>query len=91
LACGLLAWLPQFFMEHCGMQLSQLGSFTLLPYLLQGAVGASASLLADKLITKRGWKIRNVRILMQVGLVQMRLRQFTTWIYVPDENPAECA
>jgi ACS family sodium-dependent inorganic phosphate cotransporter len=63
---GLLAWLPQFFMEHCGMQLSQLGSFTLLPYLLQGIVGASAGLLADNLITKRGWKVRNVRIVMQV-------------------------
>lgn len=64
---GLLAWLPQFFMEHCGMQLSQLGSFTLLPYLLQGAVGASAGLLADNLITKRGWRVRTVRIVMQVS------------------------
>jgi len=64
---GLLAWLPQFFMEHCGMQLSQLGSFTLAPYLLQGAVGATAGLLADNLITKRGWRVRNVRIVMQVS------------------------
>eukprot|EP00775_Hariotina_reticulata_P005431 gene5431-5664_t len=56
-----------FFMEHCGMQLSQLGSFTLLPYLLQGAVGASAGLLADNLITKRGWRVRKVRVVMQVA------------------------
>ena len=64
---GLLAWLPQFFMEHCGLQLSQLGSFTLAPYLLQAAVGASAGLLADNLITRRKWGVRDVRVLMQVG------------------------
>lgn len=63
---GLLAWLPQFFIEHCGLQLSQLGAFTLAPYLLQAAMGASAGLLADNLIVKRKWGVRDVRVLMQV-------------------------
>ncbi|KAF8061950.1 AMY1.2 [Scenedesmus sp. PABB004] len=64
---GLLAWLPSFFLEHCGLQLSQLGGFTLAPYLLQAAVGASAGLLADNLLTKRRWAVRDVRVLMQVA------------------------
>jgi cyanate permease len=64
---GLLAWLPQFFIEHCGLQLSQLGGFTLAPYLLQAVMGASAGLLADNLIQKRKWGVRDVRVLMQVG------------------------
>jgi MFS family permease len=63
---GLLAWLPQFFIEHCGLQLSQLGGFTLAPYLLQAVMGASAGLLADNLIVKRKWGVRDVRVLMQV-------------------------
>jgi hypothetical protein len=63
---GLLAWLPQFFIEHCGLQLSQLGGFTLAPYLLQAVMGASAGLLADNLIVKRKWAVRDVRVLMQV-------------------------
>jgi hypothetical protein len=63
---GLLAWLPQFFIEHCGLQLSQLGGFTLAPYLLQAVMGASAGLLADNLIQKRKWGVRDVRVLMQV-------------------------
>eukprot|EP00879_Flechtneria_rotunda_P001670 GHRR01001830.1.p1 GENE.GHRR01001830.1~~GHRR01001830.1.p1 ORF type:complete len:736 (+),score=278.53 GHRR01001830.1:328-2535(+) len=62
---GLLAWLPQFFIEHCGLQLSKLGGFTLAPYLLQAAVGASTGILADKLITERKWRVRHVRVLMQ--------------------------
>jgi hypothetical protein len=66
---GLLAWLPQFFIEHCGLQLSQLGGFTLAPYLLQAVMGASAGLLADNLIVKRKWAVRDVRVLMQVGWV----------------------
>lgn len=64
---GLLAWLPSFFIEHCGLQLSQLGAFTLAPYLLQAVVGASAGILADNLIVQRNWGIREVRVLMQVA------------------------
>ncbi|KAF6262942.1 major facilitator superfamily domain-containing protein [Scenedesmus sp. NREL 46B-D3] len=64
---GLLAWLPSFFIEHCGLQLSQLGGFTLAPYLLQAVVGASAGILADNLIVQRNWGIRDVRVLMQVA------------------------
>jgi ACS family sodium-dependent inorganic phosphate cotransporter len=63
---GLLAWLPSFFIEHCGLQLNQLGAFTLAPYLLQAVVGASAGILADNLIVQRNWGIRDVRVLMQV-------------------------
>lgn len=70
---GLLAWLPQFFIEHCGLQLSQLGGFTLAPYLLQAVMGASAGLLADNLIVKRKWGVRDVRVLMQV-------REWCCWV-----------
>jgi cyanate permease len=35
---GLLAWLPQFFIQHLGVSLSQLGGFTLAPYLAQVCV-----------------------------------------------------
>lgn len=72
LACrgfyGLLAWLPQFLIESCGLQLSQLGAFTLAPYLMQAAVGAGAGLMADNLIVKRNWGVKDVRVLMQVGV-----------------------
>jgi nitrate/nitrite transporter NarK len=70
---GLLAWLPSFFIEHCGLQLSQLGGFTLAPYLLQAVVGASAGILADNLIVQRNWGIRDVRVLMQVCVESLAL------------------
>lgn len=63
---GLLAWLPQFFLERMGLSMSQLGGFTLAPYLLQAVMGANAGLLADNLIVKRKWAVRDVRVLMQV-------------------------
>lgn len=63
---GLLAWLPQFLIESCGLQLSQLGGFTLAPYLMQAAVGAGAGIMADNLIVQRNWGVKDVRILMQV-------------------------
>jgi ACS family sodium-dependent inorganic phosphate cotransporter len=69
---GLLAWLPSFFIEHCGLQLNQLGAFTLAPYLLQAVVGASAGILADNLIVQRNWGIRDVRVLMQVRAESLR-------------------
>jgi hypothetical protein len=71
---GLLAWLPSFFIEHCGLQLSQLGGFTLAPYLLQAVVGASAGILADNLIVQRNWGVRDVRVLMQVWSLFWRVR-----------------
>ena len=43
----------------------QLGAYTLLPYVLQAAVGASAGVLADHLVQRRRWRVRDVRVLMQ--------------------------
>jgi hypothetical protein len=39
---GLLNWLPSFFKDHYHVEISQLASFTLLPYLVQGGVGAAS-------------------------------------------------
>ncbi|GBF97856.1 MFS family transporter: phosphate sugar [Raphidocelis subcapitata] len=62
---GLLAWLPTFLLERCGLELSKLGAYTLAPYLLQAAVGAFAGGMADELIQRRKWRVRDVRVLMQ--------------------------
>ena len=64
---GLLAWLPSFFLEHCGVALNSLGAYTLAPYLVMAVVGGSAGMLADSLIAK-GWRVRDVRVAMQVSL-----------------------
>jgi nitrate/nitrite transporter NarK len=64
---GLLAWLPTFFMEHCGVSLGTLGGYTVGPYVLQALVGASAGLLADRLINQQRWRVRDVRVAMQVA------------------------
>jgi ACS family sodium-dependent inorganic phosphate cotransporter len=62
---GLLTWLPTFFSDHYGVQLADLGAYTLLPYVLQGGVGAAAGVLADRLI-QGGWSVRSVRKWLQV-------------------------
>jgi hypothetical protein len=62
---GLLAWLPSFFLEHCGVALNSLGGYTLAPYLVMAVVGGSAGMLADNLVAK-GWGVRDVRVTMQV-------------------------
>ncbi|MEW5319083.1 MAG: hypothetical protein WDW38_010254 [Sanguina aurantia] len=63
---GLLNWLPTFFNEYYSIELADLGSYTLLPYLVQGGVGAATGVLADNLLT-RGWAVRKVRVLLQVA------------------------
>jgi ACS family sodium-dependent inorganic phosphate cotransporter len=62
---GLLTWLPTFFSDHYGVQLADLGGYTLLPYVLQGGVGAAAGVLADRLI-QGGWGVKSVRKWLQV-------------------------
>lgn len=64
---GLLAWLPSFFTDKCGVQLSQLGGYTIAPYFLQAAVGGVSGIWADHLIRHRGWSVRRVRVFMQVS------------------------
>ena len=41
-AAGLLNWLPSFFKDAYHVEISQLASFTLLPYVVQGSVGVVA-------------------------------------------------
>jgi len=45
---GLLNWLPTFFSEYYGVQIADLGSYTLLPYVVQGGLGALSGLLAGE-------------------------------------------
>jgi len=39
---GLLNWLPSFFQDAYHVEVKDLGGFTLLPFLVQGAVGAAS-------------------------------------------------
>lgn len=39
---GLLNWLPSFFKDAYHVEIAQLATFTLLPYVVQGGVGAGA-------------------------------------------------
>ena len=46
---GLLNWLPTFFNDFYGIQIADLGSYTLLPYIVQGGLGAASGILAGEL------------------------------------------
>jgi ACS family sodium-dependent inorganic phosphate cotransporter len=43
---GLLNWLPTFFSNFYKVQLSELGSYTLLPYIVQGGLGVVSGIIA---------------------------------------------
>ncbi|KAG2453915.1 hypothetical protein HYH02_002118 [Chlamydomonas schloesseri] len=62
---GLLNWLPTFFSEFYKVELADLGSYTLLPYVFQGGLGAATGFLADWLLRK-GWRVGTVRKALQV-------------------------
>lgn len=62
---GLLNWLPTFFSDYYKVQLADLGSYTLLPYVFQGVLGAATGVLADHLI-RSGWRVGTVRKILQV-------------------------
>ena len=66
---GLLTWLPTFFSDYYGVEVGNLGGLTLLPYVVQGAVGAASGALADRLIAG-GWSVRATRVVLQtVGMI----------------------
>lgn len=66
---GLLNWLPSFFKDHYHVEVAELGGLTLLPFLVQGGVGAASGLLADRLL-QRGWPVKRVRrVLQTVGML----------------------
>ncbi|KAF5840808.1 major facilitator superfamily domain-containing protein [Dunaliella salina] len=66
---GLLNWLPTFFKDYYKVEIADLAAYTLLPYIVQGGLGAASGVLADRLIAS-GWSIRSVRILLQtVGMI----------------------
>lgn len=46
---GLLNWLPSFFEQQYHVQVADLGAYTLLPYVVQGMVGAGSGVLAGVL------------------------------------------
>ncbi|GLC40516.1 hypothetical protein PLESTB_000705400 [Pleodorina starrii] len=62
---GLLNWLPTFFSEYYAVQLADLGSYTLLPYVFQGGLGAATGVMADYMI-RSGWRVGTVRKLLQI-------------------------
>ena len=65
---GLLSWLPTYYSQHFNVPLSNLASFTVLPYFLQMFIAVSAGRLADYMIVNNvlGNKL-NVRNLFQMG------------------------
>ncbi|GFR48794.1 hypothetical protein Agub_g10743, partial [Astrephomene gubernaculifera] len=63
---GLLNWLPTFFSEYYNIQLADLGSYTLLPYVFQGGLGAATGFMADRLL-RSGWRVGTVRRMLQVA------------------------
>ncbi|PNW72266.1 hypothetical protein CHLRE_16g675300v5 [Chlamydomonas reinhardtii] len=62
---GLLNWLPTFFSEFYQVELADLGSYTLLPYVFQGVLGAATGFLADWML-RNGWQVGTVRKALQV-------------------------
>ena len=50
---GLLSWLPTYYADRYGVSLSELGSYTVLPYLLQIGTSILAGSIADGLINGR--------------------------------------
>ncbi|KAJ9521589.1 hypothetical protein QJQ45_008921 [Haematococcus lacustris] len=62
---GLLNWLPTFFKDFYQVEISDLGAYTLAPYVVQGGLGLVSGLIADGLLN-RGWGVRRVRTLLQV-------------------------
>eukprot|EP00191_Tetraselmis_sp_GSL018_P011763 CAMPEP_0177597806 /NCGR_PEP_ID=MMETSP0419_2-20121207/11931_1 /TAXON_ID=582737 /ORGANISM="Tetraselmis sp., Strain GSL018" /LENGTH=527 /DNA_ID=CAMNT_0019090047 /DNA_START=239 /DNA_END=1822 /DNA_ORIENTATION=+ len=63
---GLINWLPTFFKEFYHVEVGQLGGLTMLPYVVQGGMGAVSGVVADTLISK-GFSIRRVRVALQVA------------------------
>lgn len=62
---GLLNWLPTFFSDFYKVELADLGAYTLLPYVVQGGLGAATGVFADRLL-QRGFSVRSVRRVLQV-------------------------
>lgn len=49
---GLLNWIPSFFTQTYGVDMSQLAVFTVVPYVAQAAVGVLSGYIADKMISR---------------------------------------
>ena len=56
----LLAWLPSYFTQELGVNLTNASLFTLLPPLGSGLVASAVGPLADNLL-ERGWEVSRVR------------------------------
>lgn len=58
---GLLSWLPKYFSAKFQVPIAELGTFTVLPYLIQLLVSSGSGILADKLILsgRRPIDVRN--------------------------------
>jgi len=66
---GMLSWLPTLISERYGIATSDLGSFTVAPYVVQGVVGLGAGVVADRLMST-GMRAKTTRQIMQgAGMV----------------------
>lgn len=84
---GLLNWLPSFFQDHYQVEVKDLAGLTLLPFLVQGAVGAASGILADNLL-RRGWPVKRVRRTLQtVGMLGPAACMLAAASPLTDGNP----
>lgn len=60
----ILTWLPTYFKQALGVDMSKVGLYTILPWLVMFIMGNVAGWTADSLL-KRGWSVTFVRKLMQ--------------------------
>lgn len=48
------------------VEIADLAAYTLLPYVVQGGLGALTGIAADRMLAS-GWSVRTVRVMLQVG------------------------
>lgn len=66
---GLLSWLPTYFNQRFNIPVADLGTFTVLPYLMQMILSVSAGSLADNFIAKGKRTIVVRNILQSIGMI----------------------
>lgn len=66
----LLEWLPSFFTERYNIDISEVGYYTIVPYIVQALSGLTSGPMADYLINVKKCKIRRIRIIFQsIGMI----------------------
>ncbi|CAG8475757.1 16582_t:CDS:2 [Acaulospora colombiana] len=62
----MLNWLPTYYMDHFGIDITKLGYFAVLPYAIQGALGFIVGIIGDHMIYKMNFRVVIIRKSAQV-------------------------